>query len=155
MNTQPTKEEALARLSEIKSEETRLKKIIEQSDKKPSIRERVLTVKDVLSEYGTTVEEFDEKYKDYAIDTKAYELLKLIIKLFNKGWLPDVNNPNQRYYEAIFIKGAAFRFCYAFCGWTNTHTVGGSRLWFKDESTAKHVCTNPEFVKVWKEFIQG
>ncbi len=67
-------------------------------DKSKPVMERVNNLSDVFRESGITLEKFNEKYKDYEEDTKAYELMKLIAKVLNEGHVFKMDGIEHRYY---------------------------------------------------------
>ena len=133
------KENALERLKQIEIETFKLKKIIENSDKK-TIFERINTFEDVCIESGTTLKMFNEQYRDYLDDEKSYVKLKLIAKVLNEGWRPNWNNSNEYKWYPYFNSGSGSGFCFSStnCLCTNAAAGVGSRLCFKDEKTAEY-----------------
>lgn len=87
--------------------------------------------------------------------------LQMIIHTVNNDdpreieWKADYNNVNQKkwfpWYEggAADASGSGFRFGVTYCGWTDTHTVGGARLALKDEARAEHM--NTYFSDLYKD----
>ncbi len=146
------KEQAIKRLSAIEAETKELRKIIEASKDVKPLKDRVLTVDDVCLEAGTDIYQFNAKYNDYDEDSRAYELLKIIVKIFNEGWVPNWDDSNQyKYYPYFDMRSSGFGFSTTHCSYAYARTAVGSRLVFKDRPTAE-LC-GKRFEKVYKQYL--
>lgn len=59
-------------------------------------------LKEVFDYHNTTEEEFNSLYKNLPDHVKAYELECMVVAFYNKGWIPDFNNSNERKYLPWF-----------------------------------------------------
>lgn len=59
-------------------------------------------LKEVFDYHNTTEEEFNSLYKNIPDHVKAYELECMVVAFYNKGWIPDFNNSNERKYLPWF-----------------------------------------------------
>ncbi len=81
----------------------------------------------------------------------AFRMLKEIIKVKNKGWIPDWDNSSEyKYYPWFYMTaGSGFSLCGVGCGRTGTNV--GARLVFESEEIAK--TTAIEFLPIYKKFM--
>lgn len=102
-----------------------------------NILDRVKTMDDVYAELAIDKASFEKSFI-YKEDLDAAKV-RLIIKVFNEGWLPDWNNSNETKYTCYFESkhGGGFFGSY-YCNWF-TGTDVGSRLCFKSKELALSV----------------
>lgn len=98
-----------------------------------------------------------KKFTTGAIDTRAYEMLKVIVKAINgPDYEADYMNPDQEKYEIVFrYDREKKRFSYHRCIRWRATTTAGSRLQFKSGEKAKFCATVPAFEKIWNDFLTG
>lgn len=101
-----------------------------------------------------------KKFTTGAIDTRAYEMLKVIIKAINgSDYEPDYANIDQYKYEIVFrydpIKKRFSYYYYFSCNRWLTRTAAGARLQFETGEKAKFCATVPAFEKIWNDFLLG
>jgi hypothetical protein len=124
---------------------------IKFKEKPKNVTERILTIADVLSDHGLTVDEFNEENIGLEPDEVAYRLLKMLTKSLNEGWTPDWDNSNEpKYYNWFYLGGSSgFRFR-DYDAWYTISFVG-SRLCFKSSQLAEHAAKH--FTSVYKQFM--
>ena len=81
----------------------------------------------------------------------ACRMLKEIIKVKNKGWVPDWNKSNQYKYYPWFYMTAGSGFSLYAVDYGSTGTVVGARLVFQSEELAK--ATAIEFLPIYKKLM--
>lgn len=98
-------------------------------------------------------QEFIDKYSILDDNGLANEMLKVIIKITNKGWAPDWLNISERKYYPYFeyTKGAGFGFSGTYYGYTVTSASTASRLCFKNEIEAKSIAIR--FIKIYNKLL--
>ncbi len=98
-----------------------------------------------------------KKFTTGSIDTRAYEMLKVIVKAINgPEYEPDYENTNQYKYEILWRYDAQKkRFSYHYYRNWPTFTFAGARLQFESGEKAKFCATVPAFAKIWNDFLKG
>jgi hypothetical protein len=100
---------------------------------------------------GTTEQEFNEKYKDYAKDTYYYERLKLIYRAVNNERKPDFTNPNeQRWWSYHSVLSSGVGFAYSGSLFVISDACVGVRLWTFSQAQNDHI--NKYFEADWIGF---
>jgi len=56
----------------------------------------------VLEYHKTTEKDFDELYKNIPLHVKYYEQEAMLAAFYNKGWIPNFKNTNERKYYTWF-----------------------------------------------------
>ena len=116
-----------------------------------SIMQRIKTVDDVLAEWDIDKKEFDEIYKGFMEDEKAYKLIKLLVKTLNEGWEPNWDDGDQCKYFPYFYMGGSSGFRFHDCGAWRSSSVVGSLLCFKSHELAEYA--GKQFADLYKEFM--
>ncbi|WP_202703119.1 hypothetical protein [Flavobacterium sp. UGB4466] len=105
-----------------------------------SIKERIKSFDDVLSELNIVKSDFYLSCHGLESDEVAYRKAKLVAKLFNEGWIPDWTNEDEYKYFAYFKMGSpsGVGFSYYFYVSWDTRSIVGSRLAFKSSDLAEY-----------------
>ncbi|BFM41690.1 hypothetical protein CFS9_03310 [Flavobacterium sp. CFS9] len=105
-----------------------------------SIKERIKSFDDVLSELNIVKSDFDLSCHGLESDEVAYRKAKLVAKLFNEGWIPDWTNEDEYKYFAYFKMGSpsGVGFSYYDCDRWSARSLVGSRLAFKSSDLAEY-----------------
>lgn len=113
-----------------------------------SIMDRVKTFEDACM-----VLNYDSKHPRFSVgdpDSKAYEMLKVIIQALNEGWVPDWNDSNElKWYPWWYHNSPGFRFDVSYCD--GTDSCVGSRLVFKTEELSNYAAK--QFFQLYKDFL--
>jgi hypothetical protein len=118
------------------------------------LTERIKTFEDVLEELGEeTLEQFEHRTQYDSIDEKAYKKLKLIVKCFNEGWVPDWKNSSEFKYFPWFTMGGSSGVGFSYClyAFLISGSSFGGRLCLKSLELAKYVGTT--FLEEYKEWM--
>lgn len=117
-------------------------------DKEKSTFERIVfkeassPMNKIFKYHNTTEEQFNELYKNIPKHVKAFEKECMIVNFYNKDWIPDFNNKNQRKYFAYFYLDV-FRLC-SVSIFISASAVPARLLW-KNEQDLK------EAVEIYKD----
>lgn len=98
-----------------------------------------------------------KKFTTGAIDTRAYEMLKVIVKAINgPEYEADYMNPDQEKYEIVFrYDREKKRFSFDYYDYWSAFTFAGARLQFETGDKARFCATVPAFEKIWNDFLVG
>lgn len=121
---------------------------------KPKNFRDIKTFNDVCLENGTTEQEFNDRFENLGLDldTIIYEKMKLMVKAINQGWIPDINNTNQRkWYPYFDISASGLGFSLSAYGYSYSITSAGSRLCFETEEKSNYAGT--QFIEIYQQFI--
>jgi len=94
------KEEALKQIDQLKSEISKLEKIIQTPE---NLFDRLKTFQHVLTEYDNMRRE-DNRLKQYNYPLSKYDRIEILGIVLNQGWKPNWNNDNERKYYPYFIQ---------------------------------------------------
>lgn len=121
-----------------------------------SIFERINTIDDVFRELGDSDQDVMDYKKlmtlfDSSHHLVNYQLVVLIAKAMNEGWVPDWRNPNEyKYYPWFELLGSSgFRF--DGCAHWTSFTRVGSRLCFQSQQKVEHAAA--KFLSVYEKFM--
>jgi hypothetical protein len=117
------------------------------------IKERIITLNDVLRENGIEEKKFRESCEGLPDDEVAYKMIKEIVKAFNEGWTPDWTDSSQYKYYPWFKMGSPSGggFSYGVYGHGHAGSSVGSRLCYKSADLAKHA--GQLFESIYKDFL--
>ncbi|WP_051951448.1 hypothetical protein [Flavobacterium sp. ASV13] len=103
-----------------------------------SIKERIKSFDDVLSELEILRSDFDLSNHGLESDEVAYRKAKLVAKALNEGWNPDWSNSNEYKYFPWFKMGSPSGVGFSFSDFVYWFTFSGvgSRLAFKSADLA-------------------
>ena len=121
---------------------------------KPKNFRDIKTFNDVCLENGTTEQEFNDRFENLGLDldTIIYEKMKLMVKAINQGWIPDINNTNQRkWYPYFDISASGLGFSDSDSHYAHARTAAGSRLCFETEEKSNYAGT--QFIEIYQQFI--
>ena len=143
--------ELLKKSFEFESE--KLLEIIKSCDNPKTVFERIKTVDDVCVEYGTSLEQFNNKWSCLEENERAFKIIKMATKIFNEGWVPNYNDSTQKKWYNWFEFRAGSGFCFSNTNYSYAYANAtvGSRICFKDEKTAEHV--GRLFVEIYEKFM--
>ncbi|MFH6966452.1 hypothetical protein [Flavobacterium sp. FlaQc-28] len=104
-----------------------------------SIKERIKSFDDVLSELNIVRSDFDLSCHGLETDEVAYRKAKLVAKVFNEGWIPDWTDGQYKYFP-YFRMGSPSGVGFSYDGYDDwsTYSVVGSRLAFKSSDLAEY-----------------
>lgn len=112
-----------------------------------NITERIASFEDCCVEAGE--DPADRKFHEGEADEVAYRKLKVIVKAYNEGWVPNWNDDNEaKWYPWFYMNQPGFRLRAIGCIITFSDSTGGSRLCFKSEALAKHAVSM--FLDIYK-----
>lgn len=101
---------------------------------------------EVYKYHNTTEEEFNSLYKDLPKHIKGYAKECLVVEYYNKGWQPDFNNIENKYYPWFYLDGE-FRLDDVYYCYDNVNIP--ARLCFKSRQDAEDAVA--KFLDVFKE----
>ena len=120
-------------------------------DKEKSTFERIMfkevssPMEKVFQYHNTTEEQFNELYKNIPKHLKAIEKECMLASFYNKGWIPDFNNKNQRKYFAYFYLDV---FRLDDCSYCYSSSCVPARLLWKNEQDLR------EAVEIYKDVFK-
>lgn len=102
------------------------------------ITDRIKTFKDACNATKVNYEEFMMKFQYLPKDTLAFEMLKIIVKALNEGWVADFKNSSQyKYYMWLIWSGSSWSFLNDACTSAITDIV--PRLCLKNGKLARYL----------------
>ena len=113
----------------------------------------IKTFKDVCNHMEINYNAWLERYSDLDKDTIAYEKLKLIVKCFNEGWVPDWENSSQYKYFPYFCMGGASGVGFSFCGYDNRITASDVGVHLCLKTTELSTFVGKTFENEYKEWM--
>ncbi len=116
------------------------------------ITDRIKTFDDACEVEGLDAVSLVKKWKSQGdtADEIAYKKLKIIVKVLNEGWVPQMYNTSQyKYYSYFNLSGSGFAFHYT-NDWSSD-AGAGSRLCFRNSELAEYA--GKIFISEYKEFL--
>lgn len=104
----------------------------------------------VFKFHNTTEKEFNELYKNLPKHVKAFEKECMLVAFYNKGWIPDFTNSNQRKYYAWFYLDV---FRLSVCNrYISISTVPARLLWKNEQDLREAIEIYKDVFKESREF---
>jgi signal-transduction protein with cAMP-binding, CBS, and nucleotidyltransferase domain len=155
---QITKEAAILAHEEASSKgKTLLENLFGKKTFLKNIKDRVKSIEDAIAELGEDDVEVIElrKLQDSGITSHILkqQIMVVITKALNEGWIPDWSNSNETKYFPWFRMGSSSGSGFSFhvCDSWGTYSHVGSRLCFKSRELAEYA--GKQFTEIYKEFM--
>ncbi len=99
----------------------------------------------VYTYHNTTQEKFDKLYENLPKHVKSFEKECMVVAYYNKNWIPDFNNTNEKKWYAWFYLNN-FRLCGCDCCGASSDVP--ARLLFKNEADLR------EAIELYKDVFK-
>lgn len=106
----------------------------------------------VLTYHNTTEKEFDKLYENIPFHVKAYEKEAMLAAFYNKGWVPNWKDSNERKHYAWFYMDG-FRLRSVYCYDSNS-SCSARLLWKNEKDLREAIELYPNVFKESREFNQ-
>ncbi len=118
------------------------------------ITDRIKTFADVCEVEGLDPVALVKKWNSQGdtTDEIAYKKLKIIAKVLNEGWAPNMQDTSEyKYYPYFYLGGSGSGFAFYYAAYWYTNTYAGSRLCFKTDTLATHA--GKTFLNEYREYL--